>query len=72
MTSLAVDDAQGLLGLRCRRQILPPRLGHEDIILDAHAANGVVILQDLFVYELSKTFVLEEYSLDVVAVEVTG
>jgi hypothetical protein len=47
-------------------------LGNEDIVLDPHAANAVVSLQDFTVNKLGVGDVAEEVSLDEGAAEVAN
>jgi hypothetical protein len=45
-------------------------VGHEDVVLDAHASDGVVLLQDSLVDELGMDLAAQEVALDVLAAEI--
>ena len=59
-----------LLPLRRVGQVLVPQLRDQDIILDAHAADGVVFLQDVDVDVSRVDGVAEEIPLEVLTAEV--
>lgn len=66
----SIDHVQQLLLLGRRRQVLVPALRHQDAVLGAAAAHGVVALDHVPLNELSVHGVVAEEALEVGAVEV--
>ncbi len=66
----SINHVQQFLSLGRRRQVLVAALRHQDAVLGAAAANGVVALDDIPVDELAVDRVLAEEALEVRAVKV--
>ena len=68
--AMAASDPLCLLRRRRRRQVLVSLLRDQDVVLDAHAAYCVVLLQDGLVNKLCEALVLEENVAYVIAIEI--
>lgn len=69
---LSVDDAKQLLAFGGIGEILVTVLRDQNVILDADAADGIVLFQDVLVDVARVGFAVEEVALNILTAKVTA